>query len=290
MERVRFPPPPPHYLMNENLPCIITVAITGSVPKKIDNPTIPITVSEQIESTRKCYDAGASLVHLHVRNEDESPSSDVNKFKELLVGIKESCPNIIIQFSTGGRGRSQKERGLMLTLKPDMASLATGSVNFPTSIYENHPSLINELAQSMLKNSIKPEIEIFDLAMLYNAFEMVKEGFLLEPIHVQFVFGIKNALPAKKNILEFQINELKKFLPQSTWTAAGLGKSQLIVNEWSLELGGHCRTGLEDNIKYDKTRLANGNEELVERLALLSEQFDRPVATPLEARKILGLG
>ena len=276
--------------MKDNIPCIITVAITGSVPKKIDNPTIPITVSEQIESTRMCYDAGASLVHLHVRNEDESPSSDVNKFKELLAGIKESCPNMIIQFSTGGRGRSHEERGQMLYLKPDMASLATGSVNFPTSIYENPPSLINDLAHSMLNNSIKPEVEIFDLAMLYNAIEMVKDGLLLEPIHVQFVFGIRNALPAKKNILEFQINELKKFLPQSTWTAAGLGKSQLIVNEWSLELGGHCRTGLEDNIKYDKTRLANGNEELVERLALLSNKFDRPVATPLEARKILGLG
>ena len=276
--------------MKEILPCIITVAITGSVPKKIDNPTIPITVSEQIESTRKCYEAGASLVHLHVRNDDESPSSDVNKFKELLAGIKESCPNMIIQFSTGGRGRSHEERGQMLYLKPDMASLATGSVNFPTSIYENPPSLINDLAHSMLNNSIKPEVEIFDLAMLYNAIEMVKDGLLLEPIHVQFVFGIRNALPAKKNILEFQINELKKILPQSTWTAAGLGKSQLIVNEWSLELGGHCRTGLEDNIKYDKTRLANGNEELVERLALLSEKFNRPVATPLEARKILGLG
>tara|TARA_B100000408_G_scaffold45442_1_gene34734 strand:+ start:74 stop:904 length:831 start_codon:yes stop_codon:yes gene_type:complete len=276
--------------MKDNIPCIITVAITGSVPKKIDNPTIPITVSEQIESTRMCYDAGASLVHLHVRNEDESPSSDVNKFKELLAGIKESCPNMIIQFSTGGRGRSHEERGAMLYLKPDMASLATGSVNFPTSIYENPPSLINDLAHSMLNNSIKPEVEIFDLAMLYNAIEMVKDGLLLEPIHVQFVFGIRNALPAKKNILEFQINELKKFLPQSTWTAAGLGKSQLIVNEWSLELGGHCRTGLEDNIKYDKTRLANGNEELVERLALLSNKFNRPVATPLEARKILGLG
>ncbi len=276
--------------MKDNIPCIITVAITGSVPKKIDNPTIPITVSEQIESTRMCYDAGASLVHLHVRNEDESPSSDVNKFKELLAGIKESCPNMIIQFSTGGRGRSHEERGQMLYLKPDMASLATGSVNFPTSIYENPPSLINDLAHSMLNNSIKPEVEIFDLAMLYNAIEMVKDGLLLEPIHVQFVFGIRNALPAKKNILEFQINELKKFLPQSTWTAAGLGKSQLIVNEWSLELGGHCRTGLEDNIKYDKTRLANGNDELVERLALLSKKFNRPVATPLEAREILGLG
>ena len=276
--------------MKDNIPCIITVAITGSVPKKIDNPTIPITVSEQIESTRMCYDAGASLVHLHVRNEDESPSSDVNKFKELLAGIKESCPNMIIQFSTGGRGRSHEERGAMLYLKPDMASLATGSVNFPSSIYENPPSLINDLAHSMLNNSIKPEVEIFDLAMLYNAIEMVKDGLLIEPIHVQFVFGIRNALPAKKQILEFQINELKNFLPQSTWTAAGLGKSQLIVNEWSLELGGHCRTGLEDNIKYDKTRLANGNEELVERLALLSNKFNRPVATPLEARNIIGLG
>ena len=276
--------------MKDNIPCIITVAITGSVPKKIDNPTIPITVSEQIESTRMCYEAGASLVHLHVRNEDESPSSDAEKFKELLDGIKDSCPKMIIQFSTGGRGRSQEERGQMLYLKPDMASLATGSVNFPTSIYENPPSLINDLAQSMLNNSIKPEVEIFDLAMLYNAIQMVKDGLLLEPIHVQFVFGIRNALPAKKNILEFQISELKKSLPQSTWTAAGLGKSQLIVNEWSLELGGHCRTGLEDNIKYDKTRLANGNEELVERLALLSKKFNRPVATPTEAREILGLG
>ena len=276
--------------MKDNIPCIITVAITGSVPKKIDNPTIPITVSEQIESTRMCYDAGASLVHLHVRNEDESPSSDVNKFKELLAGIKESCPNMIIQFSTGGRGRSHEERGQMLYLKPDMASLATGSVNFPTSIYENPPSLINDLAHSMLNNSIKPEVEIFDLAMLYNAIEMVKDGLLIEPLHVQFVFGIKNALPAKKDILKFQINELKKYFPQSTWTAAGLGKSQLIVNEWSLELGGHCRTGLEDNIKYDTTKLANGNEELVERLALLSKKFNRPVATPTEAREILGLG
>ena len=142
----------------------------------------------------------------------------------------------------------------------------------------------------MLNNSIKPEVEIFDLAILYNAIQMVKDGLLVEPVHVQFVFGIRNALPAKKNILEFQINELKKYLPQSTWTAAGLGKSQLTVNEWSLEFGGHCRTGLEDNIKYDKTRLANGNEELVERLTLLAKKCNMPVATSTEARQILGLG
>ena len=276
--------------MKENNPYIITVAITGSVPKKSDNPSVPISVSEQIDSTKKCYDAGASLVHLHVRNDDESPSSDVYKFKELLIGIRESCPDIIIQFSTGGRGRSQQERGAMLYLEPDMASLATGSVNFPNSIYENPPSLIYELAKDMIKYSIKPEVEIFDLSMLYNAIEMVKVGLLIEPVHVQFVFGIKNALPAKKNILEFQVAELKKYLPRSTWTAAGLGKSQLEVNEWSLELGGHCRTGLEDNIKFDKSRLANGNEELVERLASYSRTYNRPVATPLEARGILGLG
>ena len=276
--------------MKTNNPYIITVAITGSVPKKSDNPSVPITVSEQVDSTKKCYDAGASLVHLHVRNDDESPSSDVNKFKELLIGIRESCPDIIVEFSTGGRGRSQQERGAMLYLQPDMASLATGSVNFPNFIYENPPSLIDELAKDMIKFSIKPEVEIFDLAMLYNAIEMVKVGLLIEPVHVQFVFGIKNALPAKKNILEFQVGELKKYLPQSTWTAAGLGKSQLEVNEWSLELGGHCRTGLEDNIKFDKSRLANGNEELVERLAAFSKTYNRPVATPSEARFILGLG
>ena len=276
--------------MKENNPYIITVAITGSVPKKSDNPSVPISVSEQIDSTKKCYDAGASLVHLHVRNDDESPSSDVYKFKELLIGIRESCPDIIIQFSTGGRGRSQQERGAMLYLHPDMASLAPGSVNFPNFIYENPPSLIDELAKDMIKYSIKPEVQIFDLAMLYNAVEMVKIGLLIEPVHVQFVFGIKNALPAKKNILEFQVGELKKYLPQSTWTAAGLGKSQLEVNEWSLELGGHCRTGLEDNIKFDKSRLANGNEELVERQASYSKTYDRPVATPSEARVILGLG
>ena len=276
--------------MKENNPYIITVAITGSVPKKSDNPSVPITVSEQIDSTKKCYDAGASLVHLHVRNDDESPSSDVNKFKELLIGIRESCPDIIIQFSTGGRGRSQQERGAMLYLQPDMASLATGSVNFPNFIYENPPSLIDELAKDMIKYSIKPEVEIFDLSMLYNAIEMVKVGLLIEPVHVQFVFGIKNALPAKKNILEFQVAELKKYLPRSTWTAAGLGRSQLEVNEWSLEFGGHCRTGLEDNIKFDKNRLAHGNEELVERLASYSKTYNRPVATALEARGILGLG
>src|SRR6478752_9473377 len=150
-------------------PCIISVAITGSVPKKKDNPAVPITIPEQIESTHEAYEAGATLVHLHVRDEDEKSSSDRHRFAELQEGIRKHCPDIIIQFSTGGRGRSFEQRGAMLDLAPDMASLATGSVNFPTTVYENPPDFVEGLAKSMLAHGIKPEIEIFDVAMLYNA-------------------------------------------------------------------------------------------------------------------------
>ena len=157
-------------------PCIITVAITGSVPRKRDTPAIPITVPEQIESTHEAFEAGASLVHVHVRDENEEPSSDPENFSEFLNGVRNHCPDMIVQFSTGGRGRSPEERSAMLYLKPDMASLATGSVNFPTSIYENHPDFIHGLAQTMLEYDIKPEIEVFDLAMLYTAVYMANAG------------------------------------------------------------------------------------------------------------------
>ena len=270
-------------------PCIITVAITGSVPRKKDTPAIPITVQEQIESTHEAFEAGASIVHVHVREKNEEPSSDPEKFSEFLNGVRNHCPDMIVQFSTGGRGRSTEERSSMLYLKPDMASLATGSVNFPTSIYENPPNFIHGLAQTMLEYNIKPEIEVFDLAMLYKAVDMVKAGLLNMPIHVQFVFGLKNALPAIKNILEFEVSELKRLLPDATWTAAGIGRSQLDINHWSLELDGHCRTGLEDNIKYDKTRLAKSNAELVARLAELCQIYGRTPATPSEARQMLSI-
>ena len=278
-------------------PCIITVAITGSVPRKKDTPAVPVTVAEQVESTQEAYEAGASLVHVHVRDEQENPSSDPEKFGAFLEGVRKHCPDMIVQFSTGGRGRGADQRGSMLHLKPDMASLATGSVNFPTMIYENPPELIDSLAASMLKYGIKPEVEIFDLAMLYAAAEMVKDGRLKAPAHVQFVFGLKNALPPKREILEFEIAQLKEVLPGATWTAAGIGRSQLEMNHWAsistnhwaLELGGHCRTGLEDNIRFDKDRLAKSNAELVARVANLCGEYGRRPATAKEAREILGL-
>jgi 3-oxoadipate:acetyl-CoA acetyltransferase len=270
-------------------PCIITVAITGSVPTKKDSPAVPVTVPEQIESTHAAYEAGAALVHVHVRNDDGTTTSDPEKFERFLAGIRKHCPDMIVQFSTGGRSGTGKERGGMLHLKPEMASLTTGSVNFAKIIYENHPTLINDLATGMLANDIKAEIEIFDLAMLYNAAKPVADGLLNAPVHVQFVLGIPGALPADREVLDFELRQLERMLPGATWTAAGIGRHQLTVNEWALELCGHCRTGLEDNLRFDKERLATSNAELVKRVAELTAQFGRSVATPAEARRILGL-
>lgn len=270
-------------------PCIITVAITGSLPKKEDNPAVPISVAEQIESTQEAFEAGATLVHVHVREADQSPSSDRGRFAAFQEGVRRHCPGMIVQFSTGGRGRSAEQRGAMLDLKPDMASLATGSVNFPGMIYENHPDLIADLAATMLANGIKPEVEVFDLSMLYTAAEMAAAGRLVPPLHVQFVLGLRNALPAHREILEFEVAQLKRLMPEATWTAAGIGRSQLEVNHWALELGGHCRTGLEDNVRFDKSRLAASNAELVARVAALCAEYGRRPATPAEARRILSL-
>jgi len=270
-------------------PCIITVAITGALPTKADNPAVPVTPAEQIESTHEAFEAGAALVHVHVRNEDQTPGSDPEKFAAIQEGIRKHCPGMIIQFSTGGRGRDQNQRGAMLYLKPDMASLSTGSVNFPKSIYENPPDFVEGLASTMLGFGIKPEIEVFDVAMLYNAANLVKKGLLKEPVHVQFVLGIPNALPGRRKLLEFLVSELTEVLPGATWTAAGIGRHQFDVNQWSLELGGHCRTGLEDNVKFDRDRLAASNAELVKKIVDVTGGYDRYPATPTEARRILGL-
>ena len=272
-----------------SIPCIVTCAITGAIPTKADNPAVPVIPSEQIESTHEAYEAGASLVHIHVRNNDQTPGSDPKKFADIQTGVKKHCPNMIIQFSTGGRGRDQSLRGAMLHLRPDMASLATGSVNFPTNIYENPPEFVDGLAKKMLEYDVKPEIEIFDLAMLYNAASLIKRGLLNSSPHVQFVMGIPNALPARRSVLEFLIKEYKEVIPVGTWTAAGIGRHQFEVAQWCLELGGNCRTGLEDNIKFDRERLANSNAELVKKLVDVMPNYDRHPASTSEAREMLGL-
>jgi 3-keto-5-aminohexanoate cleavage enzyme len=271
-------------------PVIIAVAITGSVPRKKDNPAVPVTPSEQIESTHQAFEAGASLVHIHVRNPDESSSSDPALFAQVQEGVRKHCPGMIIQFSTGGRGRHPSARGSALHLKPDMASLATGSVNFPTVIYENSASFVEGLADQMKEQAVLPEIEVFDLSHIYGARKLADLGLINDRPHVQFVMGIKNALPAEARILDFLHSELERVLPKATWTAAGIGRHQAEVMDWVLAKGGGAiRTGLEDNIRVTKDQLARSNAELVQMAAQACARHGARLATPAEARMMLGL-
>jgi 3-keto-5-aminohexanoate cleavage enzyme len=270
-------------------PCIICVAITGSLPRKADNPAVPITVAEQVESTHAAFEAGASIVHAHVRNDDETPSSDPEKFARLMEGIRKHCPGMIVQFSTGGRSGAGKTRGGMLPLRPDMASLSVGSNNFPTRVYENPPDLVDWLASEMLAHDIKPEIECFDLSHIHQAAAMQRDGRLRAPAYVQFVMGVKNAMPADRDVFEYYIRTVERLLPGSEWCAAGIGPAQIVLNEWSVAAGGHARTGLEDNVRLDKTRLAPSNAALVARVAEICDRHSRPIASVSEARQLLGL-
>ena len=270
-------------------PCIICVAITGSVPKKKDNPNVPISIDEQIESTHESFEAGATICHAHVRNEDETPTSDPEKFFLLKDGISKHCPGMIIQFSTGGRSGSGKERGGMLALRPDMASLSVGSNNFPTRVYENSPELILWLADQMRIHKVMPEVEAFDLSHIINAIDMYSKGLLFGDLYVQFVMGVKNAMPADKTIFNFYVKLMQNRAPKSEWCGAGIGANQILVNEWSIQAGGHTRVGMEDNVRLDRETLAPSNAALVKRAVDLCEKYNRPVATAQEARKLLGL-
>lgn len=271
-------------------PVVIAVAITGSVPRKVDNPTVPVTPPEQIESTHEAFEAGASLVHIHVRNPDETPSSDPALFRAVQEGIRRHCPGMVIQFSTGGRGRDSAARGNALDLRPDMASLSTGSVNFPTTVYENAAALVTDLATRMQAHEVRPEIELFDLSHIHGARRLIDAGLMDDRPHVQVVMGVRNALPADEHLLDLMIGEIRRVIPHATWTAAGIGVNQARVMEWVLARGGAAvRTGLEDNIRTDRSRLAAGNKELVQRAAdALSRHGCRPATAP-EARAVLGL-
>ena len=279
--------------MNEDTlsrPVVVAVAITGSVPRKKDNPAVPISPSEQIESTHEAYEAGAAIVHIHVRNDDETSSSDPERFRMVLEGVRTHCPGMIVQFSTGGRGRDPAARGSSLYLKPDMASLSTGSVNFPTIVYENHATLVTDLATLMKANGVRPEIEIFDLSHLHGAKRLAEQGLLDERPHVQFVMGVQNACPAEERLLDILVGELRHLFPLATWTAAGIGRYQATVMKWALARGADAiRTGLEDNIRIEKDRLAASNAELVERAVRTVESYNRKAASPVEARRLLGL-
>ena len=270
-------------------PCILCVAITGSVPTKAANPAVPISIAEQVESTHEAFEAGASICHAHVRNEDETPSSDPERFARLMEGVQKHCPGMIIQFSTGGRSGAGRERGGMLSLRPDMASLSVGSNNFPTRVYENPPELVDWLASEMKAHEIKPEIEAFDLSHIHKAAEMNRDGRIPGQLYVQFVMGVKNAMPVDRETFDFYIHTLNRLAPDAQWCAAGIGPNQIVLNEWAIAAGGHTRAGLEDNVRLDRETLAPSNAALIQRAADLCAKYERPVATAAQAREILGL-
>lgn len=271
-------------------PCIICVAITGSLPTKANNPAVPITVTEQIESTHEAFEAGATIMHAHVRNDDQTPSSDPEKFANLKEGIEKHCPGMITQFSTGGRSGAGRERGGMLSLQPDMASMSVGSTNFPTRVYENAPDLVDWLASEMIKYSVKPEIEAFDLSHILQAKIMADQGKIAGTPYVQFVMGVKHAMPVDRDVFDYYIQTVHRLFGDDVpWCAAGIGAQQLTLNEWAIAAGGHARTGLEDNVRLDRDTLAPSNAALVRRAAEICEKHERPVATWQEARSILSL-
>ncbi len=270
-------------------PCILCVAITGSVPTKADNPAVPITIPEQIESTHEAFETGASIAHCHVRNADQTTTSDPDKFALLLEGIRKHCPGMIVQLSTGGRSGSGRDRGGMLPLRPDMASLSVGSNNFPTRVYENSPELIAWLASEMQTYQVTPEIEAFDLSHILQAIRLHGTGNLYGQLYVQFVMGVANAMPVDKEVFDFYAQLMATRAPDAQWCAAGIGAGQLTVNEWAIAAGGHTRAGLEDNVRLDKNTLAPSNAALIQRAVDLCEKYERPVASWQQARELLGL-
>ncbi len=279
-------------LMLHRSKLIINAALTGNVPTKTDVPNVPITPDEIISDARKCFAAGATFFHLHARDDDGKPSCKREIFEEIVFGIRKHCPGSVICVTAGGRiFKTFEERSAILDiegeLKPEFASLTLGSINFPADVSVNSPNIIQSLAKAMLSKGIRPELEIFDTGMLNYAAYLTRKGFLRSPFHFNLFFGLLGTMPARM----VDMCHLVQSLPQnSTWASAGGGKFQLSVNTAAILMGGHVRTGIEDNFYYDHEKnIPATNEMLVERLARLAKELGRPVANSSEARGILGL-
>lgn len=265
---------------------ILTCAITGAETTKAMNPALPTTPDEQAQAAYECWKAGASIIHLHVRDDDGKPSQSSERFQEAITKIRAKCP-VIIQISTGGAvGEKIERRVAPLKLKPEMASLNTGSINFGDEVFLNLPKAIEMLAAEMKKLGVKPEIEVYDYGMLEYSLKLMKKGVIPNPCHFQFVLGTGHGISGEAR----NLCAMADLLPENcTWTAAGIGRYQLPVAAQAIVMGGHVRVGLEDNVYWSKGVLAKSNAQLVERVAQLAQALQRPVATVDEARKILCL-
>ena len=268
---------------------ILTVAPTGAWPSKNDTPYIPLQPKEIAEDVYACWQAGASIAHIHVRDDEDKSSMDFDKFTETVELIRATDCDIVLNLTTSGQlGLEDEDRMRhIIALKPELASYDCGSMNWAHStVFENSPRFLEKLGLAMQENNIKPEIEIFDAGMVYNALYYLKKGVLKAPLHFQFVLGAPGGMTATVENLMF----LKTLIPaDSTWGALGIGRGHLPIMYTTLALGGHVRVGMEDNIYYSKGVLAKSNVEFVERTKRIAAEIDKEIATPDESRKILGL-
>lgn len=266
-------------------PLIVTVAAVGAELMPSQTPHLPVTPEQLGATAARCREAGASIIHLHCRNDDGSNTSDPARFTQALAAIR-AAGDLIVQFTTGGAiGMSARERTAPLALGPEMATLTCGTVNFGDEIFENGFPLMRDILKEMQRYGVRPELEIFDAGHISNAKRLAAEGLLAFPQHFDFVMGVPGGLDASVPHLVDLIRDLP---PGCTWSVAGIGRDQLPLAAVAVAMGGHVRVGLEDNIYYTKGRLAS-NEELVARVARIAGELGRPVATPDEARALLGL-
>lgn len=265
---------------------IITVAPVGAETSRQDNPKLPLTPQEIAEEAVCCAEKGASLIHIHVRDQDGNATQSKAVFQETIRLIRKQS-NIIIQTSTGGASwMTAEERLQPVELQPEMATLTTGTVNFGEEIFSNPMPAVETFAQAMVKQGVKPEIEVFEVGMIQNALSLVKKGILQLPLHFDFVMGVPGGIPGEARHLVHMVESLP---PGCTWTVAGIGRCELPLALMAIVMGGHVRVGFEDNVYYAKGVLADSNAQLVERVARIAGELGRQVATLDEARAILGL-
>ncbi|HOO42130.1 MAG TPA: 3-keto-5-aminohexanoate cleavage protein [Bacteroidales bacterium] len=267
---------------------IITAAICGAEVLKEHNPAIPYTVEECVREARSAYDAGASIIHLHVRYDDGTPTQDKERFRVIMEAIAEACPGVIIQPSTGGAvGMTNDERLQPTELNPEMATLDCGTLNFGgDEIFENTENTIKYFGKRMIERGIKPELEVFDKSMIEMALRLEKKGYIQKPMHFDFVMGVNGGIGGSLRDFVF----LRGSIPSdATYTVAGLGRFEMPLAAAAIIDGGHVRVGFEDNVYISKGVLAKSNGELVEKVVRLARELGREIATPKEAREILSL-
>lgn len=268
-------------------PVMITAAMVGAEVSRAEQPNLPLTPQEIIAAAVECYEAGASIIHIHVRDAQGNATQDGQLFREVVEGIRARC-DVITQVSTGGAvWMSAEERLQSIDCQPDMATLTTGTVNFGDGVFMNNRGLVEHFARRLRESGIVPEIEIFDVGMLDEAMRLYKMGLITDPLHFDFVMGVPGGLGADPAHLMHMVRSLPH---ASTWSVAGIGRHQLTLATIAMAMGGNARVGFEDNIYYRKGQLALSNAQLVARVARIAQELDRPVATPAQARDILQLG